>query len=196
MEKSDEDLVADYHGGNAAAFETLVTRHMPAVYSFAARMAGRDEASDIVQSVFLKVWKSLHTYRPESSQFKTWLMRIARNATIDVMRKKKMVAFSSFDTEQGNLLEDTLADTSPSAEEVLHAQDDARELAAMLGHLSPDQREVIVLYHEADRTFGEIAQIVGVPENTAKSRYRRGLIALRDMAAPGTDTTAKTRIYN
>ena len=88
--------------GDESAFAELTKRHLSGVYSFVVRYVGNaEEAEDITQDTFLKAWKSLKKYDPSSSKFKTWLFRIARNTSIDFLRKKKHVPFSQFETEGG-----------------------------------------------------------------------------------------------
>src|ERR1700690_3481577 len=138
MDKSDEELIADYLGGTAGAFDELTKRHLAGVYSFAARFVGSEaEAEDIAQDTFVKAWSNLKKYDPKASKFKTWLLRIARNTAIDFLRKKKHVPFSQFETEGVNILVETVADEGASAEEILARAGDSAEIISALGTLSP-----------------------------------------------------------
>ena len=187
MDKSDEELVAGYLAGDEACFAALAKRHLAAVYSLAARMAGRSHADDIAQEVFIKAWKNLSKFRPDVSKFKTWLMRIARNATVDVLRKKKIPVFSDFENggQESSFAED-LRDQGPLADEVLAAAGDNAELAAAIQKLSPAHREIVLLYYYNDYTFGELGAMLNAPQNTIKSRHRRALQTLREALAPKT----------
>lgn len=116
-EKSDDELIALHHEGDETALQTLIARYLDSIYNFSRRMTGNpDEASDITQETFVKVWKTLDRYRMGNT-FKAWVFRVARNTAIDHLRKKRMSLFSDFDTDDGrNYLVETLADeeTLPS----------------------------------------------------------------------------------
>jgi RNA polymerase sigma-70 factor, ECF subfamily len=185
-DRSDEELIAAYLKGEEAAFGQLTERHLRGVYSFALRLVGESAAAeDIAQETFLKAWKSLKKYNEASSKFKTWALRIARNTSIDYLRKKKHVPLSYFENEAGgNILAETVADKEELAPELLAKLDDAKELHRMLGELSPKHREILLLYYTNDATFEEIAELLGEPTNTVKSRHRRALTALRALIAP------------
>ncbi len=162
-------------------FDELVRQHLKAVYSFAYRFVGdAHEAEDIVQETFLKAWKNFGNYKAEMSQFKTWLMHIARNTAIDHLRKKKHIAFSEFTNDEGdNSFVDTLADTEELPEELLACAEDTKVLTDALDKLSPPSREVLILHYTNSMTFEEIGAILGKSMNTVKSRHRRAIAVLR-----------------
>lgn len=93
MERDDKRLITDAIQGDDDAFAFLVQRHLSAVYNFAYHFAGKEEADDIAQETFLKIWKNLKKFRP-GENFKTWMFAIARNTAIDHMRKKRESVFS------------------------------------------------------------------------------------------------------
>jgi len=98
------------------------------------------------------------------------------------MRKKRDVAFSKFENEEGeNFLEETLADTEPLADEIFALAEERKHTEKLLEELPPLYREVIILHYQNNFTFEEIGNILKKPLNTVKSRYRRGLILLRKM---------------
>ena len=179
MEKSDEELIAEHLSGDEHAFPSLLNRHLKSVYSLTARLVG-DEADDIVQETFFRAWKNLKTYNPSEAKFKTWLMRIARNATIDYLRKKKPALFSAFTTEDGeSFLADT-PDTEPLPDELVARAHDAREVQEVLEQLSPAYREVLLLRYMSQLSFDEISIVLGAPPNTVRSRHHRGLAQLKE----------------
>ncbi len=178
MNKTDEELVAEYLTGNEGAFASLVQRHLKSVYSFAARSVSND-AEDIVQDSFLKVWKSLHTYEPQKARFKTWLMRIARNTVTDYLRKKKLFVFSDLESEQSDSRILDVSDPEPLPDELIARAQDARDVEEVLKKLSPPYREVILLRYVNHLTFEEIGNVLDEPANTVRSRHRRGLAQLR-----------------
>lgn len=165
--------------------EAIIKAYLGPVHGFVRRLSGdANEAEDITQEVFLKVWKNLDRYNPEQD-FKAWLFTIARNTTIDWLRKRRPVLFSSLtqDNEEDGFAS-TLIDEDPLPPELFERAELAQILTEALAQLSLDQRTVILLHLEQDLTFEAIAQIVGRSLNTVKSQYRRGLIALRQILAP------------
>ena len=182
-ERGDAELIADHVRGDESAFPILLERYLKQIYNFALRQCGSSEdAEDIAQETFLKAWKNLGKYRRESAQFRTWLFHIARNTTIDYLRKKKHVAFSEFDTEEGgNFLTETLADEEPLADELFFRAQNAQMIEDSLTKLPPRSREVLLLRYREGLTFDEIGEVLSEPLNTAKSRHRRALQALRNI---------------
>ncbi len=180
MEKSDELLAAEYLAGNEDAFASLLARHLKSVYSFAARSAPND-AEDIAQDTFLKAWKNLKGYEPDKAQFKTWLMRIARNTVIDYLRKRRIAVFSEFENEQGGSRIENTPGEEPLPDEVVARAHDAHEVEEALKKLSPSYREVMLLRYMNQLSFEEICEVLGEPSNTVRSRHRRGLAQLREL---------------
>jgi RNA polymerase sigma-70 factor (ECF subfamily) len=191
-ERSDEELVADCVAGDERAFSILVERHIKTVYSFVARFVGNaQDAEDIVQETFLKAWRSISRYRAEASRFKTWVMRIARNTSIDHMRKRKNIAFSEFDTADGhNVLAETLPDDNDLPDELFARQQDVQFLQKAVETLPPEAREILLLHYTGGLTFLEIGEMLGQPQNTVKSRHHRAIQTLkkrlREVAPDGT----------
>ncbi len=181
MDRTDEDLVAAYISGEEGAFSKLVERHLKTVYSFVIRFVGdAQEAEDIAQETFLKAWKSLKQYKVESSKFKTWILRIARNTAIDYLRKRKNIPFSEFETEDGqNILVETVPDTAELPDLLFAKLEDTATLSKAVAKLSPEAREVLLLHYTNGLTFLEIGEILGQPQNTVKSRHHRALLNLR-----------------
>ena len=180
---SDEDLVIQHLSGNERAFARLVERYLPSVYAYAVRFAGQNDAEDIAQETFLKAWKNIERYSSTNARFKTWLMRIARNTSIDYLRKRKSIPFSAFG-DAGDSIVDDIPDEAALPEEIASAAYDARSVQQALETLSPAYREVITLYYDGDLTLEETAHILVVPINTVKSRFRRALAALRKELHP------------
>lgn len=177
-EMSDEDLMADHLSGNPEAFPLLVTRYTDKVYSYTVRLMGqREDAEDIVQDVFVKVWKNADRFKP-GARFTTWMFAIARNTITDYLRKKKSIAFSTFDGE-GDSFEDRLASQLPTAEEDALLDEDKELVVRALQLLKPADRDVLMLKYEEDMTYEDIAEMLRIPLNTAKSRGRRALKALK-----------------
>ena len=180
MERSDDELIDAFEQGDEQAFTVLLDRHLPAVYSFAYRLVGSKEAAeDVAQDTFLKAWKNLKRFK-RGMKMKTWLLAIARNTAIDDLRKKRPTLFSAFKTDEDDSeFEQRLPDTGPSAEDLLDEKFAGERLEGALSKLSPIYREVILLHYREGLTLDETARALGIPLNTAKSRDRRALMALR-----------------
>jgi len=182
VDKTDEQLIEDYLAGDKNTFDSLVRRNLNAIYAYLVRFIGdENDAEDVLQEVFVKVWKNLRRYRKGES-FKVWIFAIARNAAIDRMRKRKEFVFSSFNNDEGgNSITDTLSDMAPLPEELLMRKDSSEVLEKALLLLKPNYREVLLLHYHEELTFSEIGKIVGRPLNTVKSQYRRALTVLREI---------------
>lgn len=183
MDHSDESLIAAYvRGGHEPFFEELVARHLGGVYSFALRLVGDGEAAqDLSQEIFVKAWSNLKKFDPALASFKTWLMRIARNACVDYLRKKRHVPLSAFDSPEGNPLVESARDEAPLPDEIFARAGDADELGEAVAKLSTPHREVLLLHYQEGLTFDEIGTVLGTPSNTVKSRHRRALHQLRGL---------------
>lgn len=180
MEKDDKQLISDYLSGDKHTVQKLIERHLKAIYNFVYRLTGNTEdAEDITQEIFIKIWKNIGRYNQNFS-VKTWLFAIARNTTIDWLRKKRELVFSDFETAEGeNVLLDTLADPAPLSDEMIARAEDKKFLDRAIKNLPIVSREVIVLRYQESLTFNEIGKIVGKPLDTVKSQHRRALITLR-----------------
>jgi RNA polymerase sigma-70 factor (ECF subfamily) len=178
MEKTDEELIAEYLGGADEAFASLLKRYVKGVFSFVARST-LDDAEDIVQDIFLKAWKNLKKYDSKSAKFKTWLMRITRNTVIDAVRKKRPLVFSHFETDEGDAFTPEVADPEPLPEELIARAQDACDVQEILQKISLPHREVLLLHYMSHQSFEEIAVILGVSASTVRSRHRRGISMLR-----------------
>ncbi len=198
---SDQQLIAAYFQGNEKSLEVLIKQYLKPIYSFVYRYVGNfQDAEDITQEVFVKVWRNLkkpalsHSvlsswskylskgFDPKKGRFKTWIFSIAKNASIDWLRKKKTVPFSSFENEEGkNKLIETLADPAPLPSELLERADIAQILTSAMEKLSPKYRMVLFLRCNDHFTFREIAEVLEESIDTIKSRYRRAIIILKKL---------------
>ena len=155
---NDEILTRKYLQGDEKSLEVLILTYLKPIYSFVYRYVGNgQDAEDITQEVFVKFWRNLKKFDQEKS-FKTWIFSIAKNASLDYLKKKKAVPFSEFDTEEGgNRLTDTLADPSPLPLELLEKAGMAKLLNAAMEKLSPQYRMVLFLRYNDHFNFREIA---------------------------------------
>ena len=175
-----------FQRGDERAFARLVERHERAVYAFCLRMLGEPAAAeDALQEVFLRVVKSAARYRP-TARFTTFLFTIARNHCLDFQRKARHRKTTSLDRplkdsegSGGTVVEHTADERSPAPDRGIHSAQLRVLLEAALAELSEEQREVFLMRQYGGLPFKEIAEVVGVPENTVKSRMRYALGHLR-----------------
>ncbi len=178
----DEILIRKYLAGDEQSLELLIGQYLKPIYSFVSRYVGNSqEAEDITQEVFVRVWRNLKKF-DQNKSFKTWIFSIAKNASLDFLKKKKAIPFSEFDTEEGgNRITDTLADPSPLPLELLEKAGMAKILNVAMEKLSPKYRMVLFLRYNDHFNFREIAESLGESLNTITSRHRRALIVLRNL---------------
>jgi RNA polymerase sigma-70 factor, ECF subfamily len=185
-DESDETLMLRYQRGEIRAFETLLARHRRPIYSFILRYVGVPAvAEDLLQEVFLRVVKGVDAYERQA-KLTTWLYTIARNLCVDQSRRQKHRKAASldehFDGEEGDggSLLDVVPDRGAGTDRKAISRELRSKLEAAIGGLSDDQREVFILRELHDMPFKEIADVVGCPENTVKSRMRYALEKLRE----------------
>jgi RNA polymerase sigma-70 factor (ECF subfamily) len=147
------------------------------------RFVGLDYGKDIVQDVFVKVWKNIKKFDINRASFKTWILTITRNTVIDYLRKKKSVTFSSLDSDEEPFT-DSIEDDVILPDEALIKLEDKELLNNLLNKLPAHYKEVLVLYYQEDMTFNEIGQLLNKPLNTVKSYHHRALKKLKEMIAP------------
>ena len=195
QEHTDEELLAAYQQGDPGAFEDLLRRHRAPLFTFLLRMLGdREKAEDLAQETFLRIVKGAQAWE-HRARFQTWLFTIARNLCVDRARRDRFRRTDSLDA-QGPDDEPPLVDSVPGREiDPSRGAESARlrpVLTKALLSLPQEQREVFVLREQAGIPFREIAEILGVNENTAKSRMRYALEGLRKalMAAGVSEETA------
>jgi len=177
--RPDESLVASSLAGENGAFESLLRRHQQGVYGFLLRMVREpDEAADLAQEVFIKVFSSLEQFNPEY-RFKTWLYRIAANAAVDRRRRRRNNrSFSDmgFEGEDGSAL---FPSRDPGPEEFLAARETRDALEAALADLPTSYRRVMLLRFQAGLRYDEIAAATNLPLGTVKNRVFRAREILR-----------------
>jgi RNA polymerase sigma-70 factor, ECF subfamily len=176
MVPSDEELVEAFQRGELDAFDALVLRWDRKIQGAIYRILGTEEdARDLCQEAFLKAYRALPGFKGEA-RFSSWLYQIALNLCRDRMRRRKGRTFVSLD-DLGEA--DFAPPAGPSALDLVEARDLSRTVAAAVATLPEDQREVIVLKEYQDLTFLQIAEILGLPPSTVKTRLYRGLTQLK-----------------
>jgi RNA polymerase sigma-70 factor (ECF subfamily) len=169
---SDDALIAAIAAGDRAAMRILYNRHQVRVFRFAARLVDdAASAEDVVSEAFIEVWRQADRFEGRSS-VSTWIMSIARFKALSVRRRRQEI-------ELDDKVADTLADQCSTPEQILLETDRGAQLRSCLSQLSPDHREIIDLVYYHDKTIEEVAEIVGVPKNTVKTRmfYARRRLA-------------------
>ncbi len=174
----DLELVKRCLAGENRAWEEVLRLHTRRVYNLCYRFTGRSsEAEDLTQEVFIKIFQTLRTFDAAQGTFSNWLSRVARNHLVDHYRRsRKDRVTSSLDDEIGHLEEKPSAGVEPLAR--VEARERREMLQAALDRLSPDMREAVILRDFQDLDYDEIAQVLGVPEGTVKSRINRGRLEL------------------
>ena len=183
MDITDNQLINEVLRGQESSFATLVDRHLSGIYKFAYRYV-RDpqDADDVAQETFVRAWKNFKKF-DQSKNLKTWLFTIAKNASLDMLKKKKPVAFSKI-TEAEHELESFLAPYVASGElpEVAIDQKFLKgDIDAALAKLPPAYRAVLALRYNEYLKFREIAEVLREPIDTVKSKHRRGLALLKNI---------------
>jgi RNA polymerase sigma-70 factor (ECF subfamily) len=172
QETSDEaliDLIAD---GDKRAMQVLYARHNVRVYRFILRLTGNQTlAEDLVSEVFLDVWRQAEGFESKS-QVSTWLLAIARYKALSALRRRT-------DEPLDDDMAATIEDTADDPETAVNTKDRAIIIQKCLTQLSPAHREVIDLVYYHEKSVDEVAQIVGVPPATVKTRmfYARSKMA-------------------
>jgi len=181
MDISDEDLIKKYLNGNQESLKQIIERYTPILYNFAVRFVGIDNTPDILQDVFIKVWKNIYKFDVSRAHFKTWVFTITRNTITDYLRKKKMVVFSSLDKGE-EYFSDNIKDESILPDEAMSKLEDKEFLNKILLEIPEKYREVLILYYQEEMTFAQIGQILNKPMNTVKSYHYRAMLLLKKIA--------------
>jgi len=176
--EQDQELLDRCLAGEDSAWEALLRDYTRKIYNLCYRFTGRvEEAEDVTQEVFIKVFQTLKSYDAAQGSFSTWLNRVARNHLVDHYRRTRKDRVTSS-------LEDELpeAEQKPSPQMEPTGEVESRErretLQLALDKLSPDLREAVILRDLHDLDYEEIALVLKVPQGTVKSRINRGRLEL------------------
>ena len=173
---SELELVKRCLKGDDAAWEALLQAHTRKIYNLCYRFTGRyEDAEDLTQEVFIKVFRTLRSYDPVQAKFGTWINRIARNHLVDHYRRTRKDRATSALDEQMPIADPSLGGQPASQVE---SRERRERLQAGLDKLSPDLREAVILRDLQDLDYAEIAHILEIPEGTVKSRINRGRLEL------------------
>jgi RNA polymerase sigma-70 factor, ECF subfamily len=174
----DAQLVQRCLRGDGPAWEELVLRHARRVYNICYRFTGNSaEAEDLSQEVFLRIYRTLTSYKASYGGFPTWLTSVTRNLLVDHYRRTRR-----------DRMTDALEEVLPKVEEKhspvrapdksAMAKELSQQVQTALAQLSPELREAVILRDLQGLEYGEIREVLAVPEGTVKSRINRGRIEL------------------
>ena len=174
-------LVRRCVAGDAGAWEEIVQTYSRRIYNICYRFAGSGEdAEDLTQEVFIKMYRTLSSYDSSKGAFVTWVTTITRNLLVDHFRKTKQDRVTdSIDTtasehEDAHPLSEQIVDKSAPPDAHVRSREVGETVHLALGKLSPELREAVILRDLQDMDYREIAQVLKVPEGTVKSRINRG----------------------
>lgn len=174
----DYELVKQAVAGDQNAFAQLLNRYKNLVYSVVLRMVNDpEEANDLAQEIFIKLYKNLDKYQPEY-KFSTWLIRISTNHVIDYRRKKKQETISMDDVSY------ELPDTHTPEKEYIQ-KEESKKLSEAINALPDLYKIPIVLYHQQGLRYQEIADMIGEPLSKVKNRIFRGRKMLKESLEKG-----------
>ncbi len=174
-------LVRRCVSGDAAAWQDIVQQFHRRIYNICYRFSGSpDDAADLTQEVFIKMYRTLSTFDTSRASFMTWVTTVTRNLLVDHFRKGKYDRITdSLDATPGNqedglTLADQLEDGAASPEARVRSQETQKLVHEGLKRLSPELREAVILRDLQDLDYKDIAKVLNVPEGTVKSRINRG----------------------
>jgi RNA polymerase sigma-70 factor, ECF subfamily len=174
-------LVRQCMAGDSQAWQQLVASQHRRIYAICYRFTGSgNDAEDLTQEVFLKLYKNLASFDTQKGSFQTWITTLARNLLVDHFRRTRLERASesldaTFDGEEdGPTMADRLADPRPSQEQHVADLELKVRVQNALKQLSPELREAVILRDLEDMDYKEISQVLRIPEGTVKSRISRG----------------------
>jgi RNA polymerase sigma-70 factor (ECF subfamily) len=181
-ETSDNVLIYEALAGNQKAFEALVSRYQHSLFGLIYRYVGEyHEAHDVLQQVWLQLYVSLSTLHPHE-HMKPWLFTVARNRSMDVLRRKRLPTFSEVESEykkDESAFIDAIPDTRPTPEELGERCDLERQILHAIDALPLLYRSVVLLYYREQMNYTEIGRVLNIPAATVKTRFQRAKPFLR-----------------
>ena len=174
-------LVRRCVAGDAAAWEEIVQRYHRRIYNLCYRFAGSaDDAQDLTQEVFIRMYRTLNSYDVGRGAFMTWITTLTRNLLVDHFRKTKndrltdSLDATASDHEDVMPLGERIPDRGPAPDSGVQSRETKETVHQALQKLSPELREALILRDLQDMDYREIATVLRVPEGTVKSRINRG----------------------
>jgi RNA polymerase sigma-70 factor (ECF subfamily) len=183
--QSDEELVARSRGGDLDSFNQLVLRWERPIYALAYRVIGREEdARDVAQETFLRAFRALSGFKGQA-KFSSWLYRITLNLCRDWIRRERRTPVAQ--APEGMDVVELAAELAPSEtiEDLVSRKELGRAVAKAMSILPEEQRTAIILKEYHGLTFQEIADLLGCPLSTVKTRLYQGLTVVRRQLREG-----------
>lgn len=173
----DQTLVKRCLCGDDAAWEIIVRAFARRIFNLCYRYTSRwEEAEDLTQEIFVRIYQNLRTFHTETGSFRDWAMKLSRNLIIDRYRKaRRAPQFGGSQELEEMHLEDK---TRPSPQQRIEQAEASKFIGEALRALSPENKEAIVLRDLQGMGYQEMAEVLGIPEGTVKSRINRGRLAL------------------
>jgi len=182
---SDEQLIQLHLSGDPRGMEAIYERYFDKVYRLAySKLRTAQDAEDVTSAVFLKLCKSLDSFRGEA-KFSTWIYTVANNAVMDSIRRRRPSVSLDADlrVDGGDSVPREIEDDAPGPEDHVADADFARYVYSKLDALPPGQRSVIELRYFMELSYQQIADQLGVELGTVKSRLNRAVTALRSLVS-------------
>jgi RNA polymerase sigma factor (sigma-70 family) len=169
---SEQELITALKGRDSQAFEYLYDHYSGSLYNIVSQIVQNPtQANDVLQDVFVNIWRRIETYDPTKGRLFTWMLNVARNASIDLLRSKNY---------QNSRKNQELTDNVYDIDQVTLTNTDSIGLTKFLAKLRPDHRILIELAYFKGYTHDEIAHIEDIPLGTVKTRIRNALLQLRE----------------
>lgn len=177
MLSGDQKLVERCLQGDDAAWEAIVKMYAKRIYNLSYRYTGRmDEAEDLTQDILVRVYQNLNSFRADAGSFQSWILKVGRNLIIDHYRQtRRFQPVAGSEEMEGMKIED---DKIPNPHRIVEQNEASRFLGDGLRSLAPELKEAIILRDLEGMAYQEIADLLGIPEGTVKSRINRGRLEL------------------
>src|SRR5216683_8211676 len=180
---TDEELMVELARGRHEALGSLYSRHSRLVFYLALQSLDRPAAEELVQEVFLAIWRGAGAFDPDQGSFRPWLLRLAHWRILNELRRRHRRPREQTGVDDEELFQEVL-DAAPGPEERAFQREHRRIVDSTLDTLPPKQREAVALAFLEDMTHEQVAEALDVPLGTAKTRIRSGLHGLRTVLAP------------
>ena len=168
------DIITRAQQGDREAFGALMRAHTGAIYTFACRfLPTKEDVDDVVQDVFLKAYENLPRFDPSRRRFRSWLFRITANTSLDLLKKQKTATRYA---RQLGRAEAAFSEPAGLSAQFYH---NSRELKSALQSLPDRERQALLLFYYHEMTHREIADVLGTPLGTVKSRLRSAMNRLK-----------------
>lgn len=188
--KIDKITILGAKNGELTAFEEIVKIYEQQIYSFVFRMVGnKSDAEDLTQEAFLRLYLHIDEYNPDKN-FEAWLYTITRRIVYDWLRKKKS-SRETFVLDDPNSNSSKVLSQDGSEKNIKRTEEDISKIIDIenaLSHLSPNYREVLLLFYWEGYSYAEISEIIDVPLNTVKTLIRRAKVSIKDIYYRGGET--------